>query len=110
MKFILVLFFFVIFQPCYNQASARNYAITIFSERPATDDEKPTKVSTISPNRDTLWLIDHEIGYLIASTWDDFPSDEKKPVIIFTKTLPEPRTIPSQERKRRKKKSGQASL
>lgn len=117
MKFILTLLFFIIFQFGYSQTLARNYTITVVSERPATDGEKkPTRVSTVSPNKDTLWLVDEQIGYLIASTWDNFPTGEKKPVIIFTKVLPEPRTscAPVEKKKKRKKaanrKSGQASL
>lgn len=119
MKFILTLLLFFIFQFGYSQTSARNYTITVVSERPATDGErKPTRVSTVSPNRDTLWLVDEQIGHLIASTWEDFPTVEKKPVIIFTKVLPEPRRscapVKEKRKKKRKKaanhKSGQASL
>jgi len=104
MKTILTFFFFFSFQLMYSQSSFRAYPVEEGFKR------LPAKVSTVSPTRDTLWLLDEQIGYLIASTWDTYPTPEKKPVIIFTKTLPEPRTIPSQERKRRKKKSGQASL
>jgi hypothetical protein len=118
MKTILTLLFFFSFQLSYSQTSSapRNYMIEVI-KKPATEGEKlPIRVSTVSLNRDTLWLIDQQIGYLIASTWDNFPTTETKPVIIFTKILPEPRLVcvPLDKKKKRKKvanhKSGQASL
>lgn len=47
------------------------------------------KISHISQNRDTLWLIDDPIGHLIGSSWDKNPTASyKKPVIIYVKELP----------------------
>ena len=41
------------------------------------------KVSYVSDNKDTLMLPNTDLGKLIASTWKDTPSKEKKPTIIF---------------------------
>ena len=42
-----------------------------------------THVSYISTNKDTLMLPNTDLGKLIASTWKDTPSKEKKPIIVF---------------------------
>jgi len=41
------------------------------------------KVSYVSDNKDTLMLPNTDLGKLIASTWKDTPSKEKKPIIVF---------------------------
>ena len=41
-----------------------------------------TTVSLVSPNRDTLYLIDQEIGYRIYSSWFTVPKKER-PIFIF---------------------------
>jgi hypothetical protein len=64
----------------------------------------PSRISTISLNRDTLWLIDAEPGYIIAYIWETSSIEEKKPVIIFTKELPELETSKRKQRKQRKQK------
>ena len=81
-----------------------------------SNEPTPDRISTVSPNRDTLWLLDEPVGRLIGSTWENHPAREKKPVIIFVKELPELRisSLPSEKRKRKKNrvgfKVGQASL
>jgi hypothetical protein len=40
-------------------------------------------VSYISKGKDTLMLPNNDLGKLIASTWKDTPSKEKKPIIVF---------------------------
>jgi len=53
-------------------------------------DEKP--FSVVSKNKDTLWLLDNQIGKMIADTWNEgkFKMDPKelKPVIILVGELP----------------------
>jgi len=39
-------------------------------------------VSLVSPNRDTLYLVDQEIGYRIYSSWFTVPKNER-PIFIF---------------------------
>ena len=48
-----------------------------------------TGISVVSPNKDTLWLIDDPAGRLIAYSWDiqTYPR-EKKPIILFVESLP----------------------
>lgn len=72
------------------------FYFTVVSERMAeTDEDDDPRISVVSKNRDTLWLVDQTIGHLIAATWDTNPlPDVKKPVIIFVKELP-PQTAPS---------------
>lgn len=69
MKKCLLFLFFV---PCFN----------FFSQ------EKEYQISYVSKNRDTLWLINDNVGKLIASSWDDTKNKEKKPVIIMVDVLP----------------------
>jgi hypothetical protein len=67
------------------------FYFTVVSERITNDEEEDVdpRISVVSKNRDTLWLVDQPIGHLIASTWDTNPlPDVKKPVIIFVKDLP----------------------
>ena len=67
------------------------FYFTVVSERTTTDKEEDDdpRISVVSKNRDTLWLVDQPIGHLIATTWDTNPlPDVKKPVIIFVKELP----------------------
>jgi hypothetical protein len=74
----------------YDKNDTQFY-FTVVSERIANDEEEDTdpRISVVSKNRDTLWLVDQPIGHLIASTWDTNPLPEvKKPVIIFVKNLP----------------------
>jgi len=48
-----------------------------------------TGLSVISPNKDTLWLIDDSTGRLIAYSWElQTDPREKKPVILFVENLP----------------------
>jgi hypothetical protein len=45
------------------------------------------KFSWISRNKDTIYLLKTEIGYMVRNLWKD-AKDEKKPVIIMTDALP----------------------
>jgi hypothetical protein len=44
----------------------------------------------ISPNRDTLWILNNETGKLIASSWESplEKSKANKPVILMVNSLP----------------------
>lgn len=46
------------------------------------------RISYYTPNRDTLWLVNKEIGRLIASTWEMSTDVKVKPVIVLVETLP----------------------
>jgi hypothetical protein len=48
------------------------------------------KISVISKNMDTLWLINNDIGRLVAKSWEmgNIPSKEKIPVILIVDALP----------------------
>jgi hypothetical protein len=46
------------------------------------------RISYYTPNRDTLWLVNKEIGRLIASTWEMSTDVKLKPVIVLVETLP----------------------
>ena len=46
------------------------------------------RISYYTPNRDTLWLLNKEIGRLIASTWEMSMDVKVKPVIVLVETLP----------------------
>jgi hypothetical protein len=46
------------------------------------------RISYYTPNRDTLWLLNKEIGRLIASTWEMSTDIKDKPVIVLVETLP----------------------
>ncbi len=82
------------------------FVYTVVNERPAgPSDEEPYRISVVSPNRDTLWLVDEPIGHLIASTWDTDPlPNVKKPVIIFVKELPVPSAATTASKKQSKRK------
>jgi hypothetical protein len=45
--------------------------------------QSDANVSYISKDKDTLMLPNNQLGKLIASTWKDTPSKEKKPIIVF---------------------------
>ncbi len=60
------------------------YSLLSFSQ-----EYKSTAVSVISPNKDTLWLLDDNTGRLIAYSWEiETDPPEKKPVILFVERLP----------------------
>jgi hypothetical protein len=48
------------------------------------------RISVVSPDKDTLWLINNDIGNLIAYTWEEYEDtkDQKKPVILLVDALP----------------------
>lgn len=48
------------------------------------------KISLISKNMDTLWLINNDIGRLVAKSWEigNLPPKEKIPVILMVDQLP----------------------
>lgn len=48
-----------------------------------------TEISVASENRDTLWLIDDDLGKLIAQSWEiETGQVQSKPVIILVDKLP----------------------
>jgi len=54
-----------------------------------SQDYKFTGISVVSPNRDTLWLLNDPQGRLIAYSWEmEKNLPEKKPVIIIVENLP----------------------
>ena len=60
------------------------YSLLSFSQ-----EYKSTALSVISPNKDTLWLLDDNTGRLIAYSWEiETNPSEKKPVILFVERLP----------------------
>ena len=48
------------------------------------------RISVVSPDKDTLWLINNDIGNLIAYSWEEYEDtpDQKKPVILLVDSLP----------------------
>lgn len=48
------------------------------------------RISLVSPNRDTLWLLNDNTGHLIAYSWKDYndTTEQKKPVILLVNSLP----------------------
>jgi hypothetical protein len=66
-----------------------------------------SELSVVSPNRDTLWLINNSTGLLIARSWEVnyYPNNEKKPVIIMADVLPNPNlNLSSNEKKSRRRR------
>ena len=45
--------------------------------------QKEGDVSFISKNRDTLFLVDDNLGYIIKNIWETEPKRGDKPTIIF---------------------------
>jgi hypothetical protein len=45
--------------------------------------QKLGDVSFISKNRDTLFLVNDELGHIIKNIWEEEPNDIEKPTIIF---------------------------
>jgi hypothetical protein len=45
--------------------------------------QKEGDVSFISKNRDTLFLVDDNLGYIIKNIWETEPKTGDKPTIIF---------------------------
>lgn len=46
------------------------------------------RISWVSEGKDTLILLDNDLGHMIACTWDIPKYAKKKPIIIFMKDLP----------------------
>jgi hypothetical protein len=48
------------------------------------------RISVVSPDRDTLWLINNNTGNLIAHSWEEYQDtpEQKKPVILLVDVLP----------------------
>ena len=54
-----------------------------------SQDYKFNTLSVVSPNRDTLWLVNDQSGRLIDYSWEmEKNTSEKKPVIILVDVLP----------------------
>lgn len=47
------------------------------------------RISVYTPDRDTLWLVNKEIGRLIAYSWEMSNDNVPKPVIVLVDKLPE---------------------
>lgn len=45
------------------------------------------KISKVSANRDTLWLLNDETGKLIAKSWDIQSDTYPRPVIVFVENF-----------------------
>ena len=90
-KFLLVLLSLIFSNFFYSQQNKKNLA--------------NDRVSVVSSNRDTLWLINNDLGKLIANTWDHPKSSkEKKPRIIMVDVLPDNPLYIETERKKNKKR------
>lgn len=74
----------------YSFSQTRNYRVT--------------ELSVVSPNMDTLWLMNNDTGLLIAKSWNIGANKElQKPVIIITDVLPNPcSSLDSKKNKRRR--------
>lgn len=60
--------------------------VSIYSK---SQNYKYTGISLISPNKDTLWLINDDLGQLIVQSWDiSYSPPENKPVILLVDKLP----------------------
>lgn len=55
-----------------------------------SQDYLRTEVTIISPNRDTLWILNNDTGRLIAASWESPIEKEKKdkPVILIVNSFP----------------------
>jgi hypothetical protein len=62
------------------------FALNFFAQ--STISAGGERISYYTPNRDTLWLLNKEIGRLIASTWEMSMDVKVKPVIVLVETLP----------------------
>jgi hypothetical protein len=62
------------------------------------------RISFLSIDKDTLWLLNNDIGHLIAYSWKEYEDtpQQKKPVIILVDTLPLDRYSYYKSRKNRK--------
>ncbi len=47
------------------------------------------RISAYTPDRDTLWLVNKEIGRLIAYSWEISNDNTPKPVIVLVDKLPQ---------------------
>ena len=65
------------------------------------------RISLVSPNRDTLWLLNDDTGQLIAHSWEDYEDtpEQKKPVILLVDSLPLDRyCLPNKRRNAKSRK------
>lgn len=58
------------------------FCMTNMWSQPLKMKDTSTMVSVISTNKDTLYLINNDIGYKICESWYDVP-EKKRPVFIF---------------------------
>ena len=64
------------------------------------------RISVVSPDKDTLWLLNDDTGQLIAHSWIDYKDtlEQKKPVILLVDALPLDRYCYQNNKKRNGKK------
>lgn len=95
-----------------NHKTERGVSYTFFDSRTLVQMPKLKKtyngeiVAITSPNKDTLYLVDDDLGRLIANVWETDPKPSiygKKPVIIFVKEFPTPGTINTNKNGTKKK-------
>jgi hypothetical protein len=55
-----------------------------------SQNNEPERISFVSPSKDTLWLLNNNIGQFIAHSWKDYEDtpEQKKPVILLVNILP----------------------
>ena len=75
MKNLLPLIFLFSTTLCISQTKVQSY------ER--------ERISAYTADRDTLWLVNREIGRLIAYSWEAYDDGTPKPVIVLVDKLPE---------------------
>lgn len=65
------------------------------------------RISVVSKNKDTLWLINNDLGKLIARTWD-YPKYivKNRPRIIMVDVLPTINYIEIEKKKNKKRFRG----
>lgn len=71
----------------------KNICLTLsllFSSLAYSQNNEHQRISLVSPNRDTLWLLNNDTGNLIAHSWENYEDtpDQKKPVILLVDSLP----------------------
>jgi len=71
-----------------------------------SQDSWNQRISLVSPNRDTLWLLNNDIGHSIAYSWKNYEDtkEQKKPVILLVNALPLDRYCYTNNKKKNEKR------